>query len=70
MAPPYKSYAEEIYAKGMFNNVRPVVTTDPRLLEKQAQGVMSYRAFHYISGGAGEKATMERNRLAFRQWQM
>lgn len=47
-----------------------MVTTDPRKLEEQARQMMDARAFNYIAGGAGEKATMDSNRLAFRQWKL
>ncbi|KAJ5670627.1 uncharacterized protein N7477_005990 [Penicillium maclennaniae] len=50
--------------------IMPSVTTDPRLLEEQASKALGARAFNYVAGGAGEKATMDANRLAFRQWKM
>ena len=31
---------------------------------------MGIRNFNYVSGGAGERATMDANRLAFRQWKV
>jgi len=31
---------------------------------------MDVRSFNYVSGGAGEKSTMDANRLAFRQWKV
>ena len=46
----------------------PTVTTDPNKLEEQAKIHLGARSFNYVAGGAGEKATMDANRLAFRQW--
>jgi hypothetical protein len=66
----YGQYQRSIYANGMLSGGRPVVTTDPRQLEEQARKALSSRAFNYIAGGAGEQATMDSNRLAFRQWKM
>lgn len=70
MSKNYGEYQHNIYSSGMFSGGRPVVTPDPRQLEEQARNAMSQRAFNYIAGGAGEKATMDSNRLAFRQWKM
>lgn len=47
-----------------------MVTTDPRKLEEQAKSVMVPTAYNYVAGGAGERATMDANRLAFRQWKL
>ncbi|EED15370.1 FMN dependent dehydrogenase, putative [Talaromyces stipitatus ATCC 10500] len=66
----YGQYQQTIYSNGMFSSGRPVITTDPRLLEEQARKTMSLQSFGYIAGGAGEKATMDSNRLAFRQWKL
>ena len=44
------------------------MTTDPNKLEEQAKQYLGVRSFNYVAGGAGEKATMDANRLAFRQW--
>lgn len=46
------------------------MTTDPNKLENQAKEHLGVRAFNYVAGGAGEKATMDANRLAFRQWKV
>lgn len=46
------------------------MTTDPNKLEEQAREHLGVRAFNYVAGGAGEKATMDANRLAFRQWKV
>lgn len=48
----------------------PLVTTNPNRLEHDARKVMKPEAFNYVSGGAGEQATMDANRLAFRQWKL
>ena len=52
----------------MFHQRLPLVTTDPRKLEDQAKSVLKPTAYSYVAGGAGERATMDANRLAFRQW--
>lgn len=70
MSGNYGSYQTEIYGKGALMGTLPSVTTDPRLLEEQAQKALGGRAFNYVAGGAGEKATMDSNRLAFRQWKL
>ncbi|TKA65547.1 hypothetical protein B0A49_08203 [Cryomyces minteri] len=66
----YGAYQSEIYARGMFNNILPTVTTDPNKLEEQAKKNLGSRSYNYVAGGAGERATMDANRLAFRQWKM
>ncbi|KAL5339620.1 FMN-dependent dehydrogenase [Aspergillus crustosus] len=66
----YGEYQTEIYGQGALLGLKPNVTTDPRFLEAQAKKVLSERSFNYVAGGAGEKATMDSNRLAFRQWKL
>jgi lactate 2-monooxygenase len=66
----FGSYQSEIYGKGALMGILPSVTTDPRLLEEQARKALGERSFNYVAGGAGEKATMDSNRLAFRQWKL
>lgn len=66
----YGDYQHEIYGRGAMMGILPTVTTDPRLLEEQARKALSARSYNYIAGGAGEKATMDSNRLAFRQWKL
>ncbi|KAJ5787828.1 Lipase class 3 [Penicillium paradoxum] len=70
MSDNYGNYQTEIYGKGALMDVLPGVTTDPRLLEEQARKSLGIRAFNYVAGGAGERATMDSNRLAFRQWKL
>ncbi|CRG88885.1 L-lactate dehydrogenase (cytochrome) [Talaromyces islandicus] len=70
MSDNYGQYQQTIYANSMYAHGRPVVTTDPRKLEEQARQLMDARSFNYIAGGAGEKLTMDSNRLAFRQWKL
>ncbi|KAL9023747.1 MAG: hypothetical protein Q9180_008120, partial [Flavoplaca navasiana] len=60
----------EIYKNGLLNQKLPIVTTDPNKLEEQARKFLGARSFNYVAGGAGEKATMDANRLVFRQWKM
>jgi lactate 2-monooxygenase len=64
------AFQNEIYQKGTFHNSPPIVTTDPNKLEAQAKAKLSSESYNYVAGGAGERATMDANRLAFRQWKM
>lgn len=66
----FGKYQNEIYFNGMIKNTRPIVTCGSHNLEAQAKAVMKDTSFSYIAGGAGEKATMDANRLAFRQWKL
>ncbi|KAF8863388.1 FMN-dependent dehydrogenase [Acephala macrosclerotiorum] len=50
-----------------FHQQLPLVTTDPRKLEDQAKSVLKTTEYSYVAGGAGERAAMDANRLAFRQ---
>lgn len=70
MSDNYGDYQTEIYGQGALMGIQPNVTTDPRLLEEQARKALGVRSFNYVAGGAGEKATMDSNRLAFRQWKL
>ncbi|KAJ5618887.1 oxidoreductase [Penicillium lagena] len=64
------SYQTEIYGKGALRSIPPSVTTDLRLLEEQAKKALGERSFKYVADGAGEKSTMDSNRLTFRQWKL
>ena len=55
---------------GLKKNKLPSVTTDPNKLEEQARHHLGARSYNYVAGGAGERATMDANRLAFRQWKV
>ncbi|KAI1436342.1 FMN-dependent dehydrogenase [Xylaria sp. CBS 124048] len=66
----FSSYQTEIYARGLLHGLRPTVTTDPNKLRQQAKAAMREDAYNFIAGGAGEGATMDANRLAFRQWKI
>ena len=55
---------------GVFHQQLPLVTTDPNKLEAQAKSILKLTSFNYVAGGAGERATMDANRLAFRQWKL
>lgn len=70
MSENYGSFQAEIYGRGAMAGSLPSVTTDPRLLEEHARKALGARSFNYVAGGAGEKATMDSNRLAFRQWKL
>jgi lactate 2-monooxygenase len=65
----YGSYQFEIFAKGAFGG-GPSVTTDPNKLEAQAKQKMTPKAFGFLAGGSGERATMDANRQAFHQWKL
>ncbi|KAF1808761.1 oxidoreductase [Eremomyces bilateralis CBS 781.70] len=60
----------ETYYKGMFHGTIPTVTTDPNSLEAEAKKYLSSRSYAYVAGGAGERATMDANRSAFRAWKI
>jgi len=66
----YGFYMNEIFFAGMTRGIKPIVTTDPTKLEEQAKKALSAKAYNYAAGGAGERATMEANRLAFRTWKI
>lgn len=66
----YGAFQGEIYKRGMFENIHPTVTTDPNKLEEQAKNSMTRRAYNYVGGAAGERATLDANRLAFRTWKV
>lgn len=68
--PSYGQYQIELYKNGALLEEPPVVTTNPNRLEEQARKAMAPGPFNYIYGGAGEGATMDANRLAFRQWKL
>ncbi|KAG6362975.1 hypothetical protein INS49_008070 [Diaporthe citri] len=67
---PFGDYQLELYKNGVLLGEPPVVTTNPNALEAQARKAMAPGPFNYIYGGAGEAATMDANRLAFRQWKI
>ena len=69
-ATSYGSYQNSIYAAGLLTGLKPLVTTDPNKLEAQARQKLKPEHFNYVAGGAGEGATMNSNRLAFRQWKV
>lgn len=68
--PAYGQYQFDLYTQALISGQKPIVTTDPNKLEQAAKAVMNPEAFNYVSGGAGEHATMDANRLAFRQWKL
>lgn len=47
---------------------KPHQKAHPNKLEVQAKEAMTSRGCNYVTGGTGERATMDANRLAFRQW--
>ncbi|KAL3424733.1 lactate 2-monooxygenase PB1A11.03-like protein 1 [Phlyctema vagabunda] len=66
----YGTFQDKIYRDGMLSGILPRVTTDPNKLEEQARSAMTPQSYNYVAGGAGEKSTMDANRLAFRQWKL
>lgn len=54
----------------MLHNIFPAVTTDPNKLEAQAKEALPLKSYNYVAGGAGERSTMDANRLAFRCWKV
>jgi len=66
----YGAFQNELYRAGMLHQRLPLVTTDSNKLEEQAKSILKPTAYNYVAGGAGERATMDANRLAFRQWKM
>ena len=66
----YGKFQTEIYTNGVRKNFLPTVTTNPNRLEEQAKLHLGVGSYNYIAGGAGESATMDANRLAFRQWKV
>ena len=66
----YCVYQDEIYRIGLQHRRFPVVTMDPNKIQAQAKSVLAPGPYNYVSGGAGERATMDANRLAFRQWKI
>jgi lactate 2-monooxygenase len=66
----YGAFQNEIYIKGMFHGIKPTITKDYSKLEEQAKSTMPPESYCYVAGGAGERATMDANRLAFRQWKV
>lgn len=65
----YADYASELVLKGLMGQL-PVVPADPTKIQEKAQQVMGKRGYDFITGAAGEGATKEANRLAFRQWRI
>lgn len=66
----YGAFQNELYKAGLFTGQNPIVTTDPNHLEAQAKSALPITSYNYVAGGAGERATMDANRLAFRQWKL
>ncbi|KJZ76655.1 hypothetical protein HIM_03991 [Hirsutella minnesotensis 3608] len=66
----YAAHLRDLMQQGILHGQLPAVTTNPNLLEDMAQRTMNKTGFDYIKGGAGESATMDANRLAFRQWKL
>lgn len=68
--PPFAAYQLRLYDQGLRQGIMPPTTTDPNKLRDEASTFMMPMAYNYIAGGAGEGATMDANRLAFRQWKI
>ncbi|KAF3191678.1 hypothetical protein TWF225_000906 [Orbilia oligospora] len=65
-----RSHQYNIYHNGMFRNQLPRVSTDVSRLEEQAKKHLGLHSANYIFGGAGELATQDANRAAFKRWQL
>jgi lactate 2-monooxygenase len=59
-----------IYVQGMFQNIRPEITTDLSRLESQAAANLSAEAMGYIVPSAGGGATARANLAAFDRWRL
>lgn len=70
LRPPYAQYLQTLYTQGILSGQLPITTTQPAALAAQAKAKMTPTAYNYVAGGAGEGATMDANRLAFRQWRV
>lgn len=62
-------WQKEIYLNG-FAGKKPAVSVDFHNLSKNAQAVMTPKAFAYIAGGAGNENTMGSNRSAFEKYKI
>ncbi|KJZ72110.1 hypothetical protein HIM_08483 [Hirsutella minnesotensis 3608] len=65
----YAAFGQQVLLEGLRGQL-PVVPTDPRKIQGKAKQVMPKNGYDYITGAAGEEATKEANRLAFRQWRI
>ncbi|KAH9221622.1 FMN-dependent dehydrogenase-domain-containing protein [Leptodontidium sp. 2 PMI_412] len=54
----------------MLHKRLPFVTTDPNKPEEQAKSILEPTAYNYVARCAGERATIDASRLAFRKWKM
>ncbi|KFZ10798.1 hypothetical protein V501_05035 [Pseudogymnoascus sp. VKM F-4519 (FW-2642)] len=66
--PNYSAFQTELYTSSILHGKKPLITTDPNKLEEQARAALPLRSYNYVAGGAGERATMDANRQAFRRW--
>ncbi|PHH73650.1 hypothetical protein CDD80_3655 [Ophiocordyceps camponoti-rufipedis] len=67
---PYARYLRDLLEAGVNEGKLPIVPTDPNKLEETARKAMTVKGFNYIRGSAGEGATMDADRLGFRQWKI
>jgi isopentenyl diphosphate isomerase/L-lactate dehydrogenase-like FMN-dependent dehydrogenase len=67
--PPARARQLAIYIDGV-GGKRPRLPTRLDSLEREAERVMTPRAWGYVAGGAGTGATMRANRAAFDRWQI
>ncbi|KAK6505460.1 hypothetical protein TWF481_007361 [Arthrobotrys musiformis] len=65
-----RAYQYDIYHNGMFRNKLLRVSTDASRLEEQAKKHLGVHSGNYLFGGAGELATQDANRAAFKRWQL
>lgn len=64
MTNPGRARQREIYVRGLAG-YRPVIPTEPAVLEARAEARLSRESAAYIIGGAGSGGTMAANRRAF-----
>ncbi|RLK55113.1 alpha-hydroxy-acid oxidizing protein [Actinokineospora cianjurensis] len=65
----HAQYQNEIYLRGLADEVPPF-TTDATRLEAVAEAVMEPGPFGYVAGGAGSGDTVRANRAAFERWRI
>ena len=65
--PHYGDFQNEIYVGGL-SGTRPKLPVNFKLLEQQANAVMSSSVLSYVQGGCGDEFTQRYNAEAFQHW--
>jgi isopentenyl diphosphate isomerase/L-lactate dehydrogenase-like FMN-dependent dehydrogenase len=68
-APAFANFQNEIYARGLMDEVPKLPVGFPGLQER-ARELLSAEAFGYVAGGAGAERTMQANLAAFERWKI